>query len=346
MKAVGYFKSLPAENPESLVDLTLPDPVPGPRDLRVRVSAVSVNPVDTKVRRNRAPKAGAPEVLGWDAVGVVDQVGSAVTAFKPGDRVWYAGSITRPGSNSELHLVDERIVSRAPSTLSDGQAAALPLTAITAWELLFDRLGVPRDAKAPPATLLVTAGAGGVGSILIQLARKLTHLTVVATASRPESRAWIEQLGAHAVLDHTRPLAPQLKELHLPPVRYAASLSHTDKHFTSLVEALAPQGRLAVIDDFAVGAIDVMALKSKSLSFHWELMFTRSMFETEDMGAQGALLAEVARLIDEGKLRTTVGQIAGPIDAAHLRQAHAFIESGRAVGKVVLEGFTSSQSNR
>jgi len=339
MKAVGYLRSLPAEHPEALLDLQLPEPAPGPRDLRVRVAAVSVNPVDTKVRRNRAPKDGVPEVLGWDAVGVVDAIGPEVTRFRVGDRVWYAGSIARPGSDAQLHLVDERIAAGAPRRLTDAQAAAVPLTAITAWELLFDRLQVPRGAEHQDATLLLTAGAGGVGSILIQLARALTGVKVVATASRPESRAWAERLGAHAVLDHARPLAPQLQGLGLPPVRYVASLSHTAQHYPALVEALAPQGRLGVIDDFAPGGIDVMALKAKCLSLHWEMMFTRSMFGTPDMAAQGALLAEVSRLMDEGRLASTVGEVLGVIDAATLRRAHAVVESGRAVGKLVLEGF-------
>jgi zinc-binding alcohol dehydrogenase family protein len=339
MRAVGYHTSLPADHPESLVDLVLPEPSPGPRDLCVRVAAISVNPVDTKVRRNRPPKPDEPEILGWDAVGVVHAVGSAVSGFAVGDRVWYAGAINRRGANAELHLVDERIVARAPASLPDAQAAALPLTAITAWELLFERLGVPRGPLPKPATLLITAAAGGVGSVLIQLAKKLTGLHVVGTASRAESRDWVRARGADAVLDHTRPLAPQLAELGLPPVRYAASLSHTPQHFPSLVECLAPQGKLCVIDDFKAGEIDVMTMKSKSLSLHWELMFTRSLYETDDMAAQGALLAEVAALVDAGALTTTLGEMLGPIDAAHLRKAHAFIESGRAIGKLVLVGF-------
>ncbi len=336
MKAVGYRQNLPIDQPDSLVELDLPVPQPGPRDLRVRVAAVSVNPVDTKVRRNAAPEAGQARVLGWDAVGTVDAVGSAVTGFAPGDRVYYAGSIVRPGANSELHLVDERIAARAPATLGDAQAAALPLTAITAWELLFDRLQVPRGGGAGQ-TLLITGGAGGVGSILIQLARQLTQLRVVATASRAETRQWCLDLGAHAVVDHSRPLAAELKAAGIEAVDLVASLTQTAQHYAQLIEAMKPQGCLAVIDDLP--QLDAMPLKRKAISLHWELMFTRSMFETPDMAAQGALLAEVAALADAGRLRTTLGEHYGRIDAANLRRAHAFIESGRARGKVVLEGF-------
>jgi zinc-binding alcohol dehydrogenase family protein len=338
MKAVGYFNPLPIDHPEALLDLELPAPTPGPRDLLVEVAAVSVNPVDTKVRRNRQP-AGAPQVLGWDAVGRVVGTGSEVRGFQRGDRVWYAGAIDRPGSNSRLHVVDERIAARAPASLGDAAAAALPLTAITAWELLFDRLQIPRAPAGEPATLLVTGGAGGVGSVLIQLARQLTGVTVVATASRAESRAWCLQLGAHHVVDHAQPLVPQLQALALPPVRYATSLTHTPQHFKALVDALAPQGRLGVIDDFQAGDIDVMALKSKSLSLHWEMMFARSLHQTSDMAEQGRLLSEVASLVDAGRVRSTLTETLRPINAEQLRRAHALVESGRMRGKVVLEGF-------
>ncbi|HSU22143.1 zinc-binding alcohol dehydrogenase family protein [Comamonadaceae bacterium OTU4NAUVB1] len=336
MKAIGYHQSLPIDDPASLRDLTLPDPVAGPRDLLVRVAAVSVNPVDTKVRRNAAPEAGQARVLGWDAVGIVEAVGDRVTGFRVGDRVYYAGSIVRPGANSELHAVDERIAARAPASLDDAQAAALPLTSITAWELLFDRLGVARDGGAGQ-TLLVVGGAGGVGSILIQLARELTQLRVVATASRPETRQWCLDLGAHAVIDHSKPLAGELKAAGLGEVDLVASLTQTQQHYAQIIESLKPQGRIGVIDDMPV--LDVMPLKTKCLSLHWELMFTRSRFETPDMAEQGRLLAEVAALVDAGRVRTTVGEHFGTIDAANLRRAHAFIESGKARGKVVLAGF-------
>lgn len=336
MKAIGYHQSLPIDHPESLVDLQLPQPQPGPLDLLVRVSAVSVNPVDTKVRRNRAPQPGQPEVLGWDAVGTVQALGDAVQGFAVGDRVYYAGAINRPGSNAELQVVDHRIAARAPQGLGDAEAAALPLTAITAWELLFDRLGVAEGGGAGQA-LLITGAAGGVGSILVQLARQLTQLRVIATASRPETQAWVKDLGAHVVIDHSQPLRPQLVAAGVPEVALIASLTHTEQHWDALVDAAAPQGRLALIDDLS-GPVDVMALKRKALSLHWELMFTRPLFGTPDIAEQGRLLARVAALVDAGRLRTTVSEQLSPINAANLRRAHALVESGRMRGKVVLSG--------
>lgn len=336
MKAIGYRQSLPIDNPAALEDLELPDPTPGARDLLVRVKAISVNPVDTKVRRNAAPDAGQARVLGWDAAGTVEAVGTAVTRFKPGDRVYYAGSIVRPGANSELHAVDERIAALAPQSLDDAQAAALPLTTITAYELLFDRLRVPRDGGAGQ-TLLIVGGAGGVGSILIQLARQLTRLRVIATASRAETRAWCLALGAHAVIDHAKPLAAELKAAGIGEVDTVASLTQTGQHYAQIIESLKPQGQLAVIDDMP--SLDAMALKGKCISLHWEMMFTRSKFETPDMARQGELLAEVAQLVDAGRIRTTANAAFGTINAANLRRAHALIESGKAQGKVVLAGF-------
>lgn len=337
MKAVGYLQSLPIGHADSLVDLELPAPEPGPRDLLVRVKAVSVNPVDTKVRKNRAPQDGKPEVLGWDAVGIVEALGSAVEGFSVGDRVYYAGAINRPGSNAELQVVDHRIAAIAPSSLSDAEAAALPLTAITAWEMLFDRLGV-KEGGGAGQSLLVTGAAGGVGSILVQLARQLTQLQVIGTASRPQTQAWLRELGAHVVVDHAQPMRPQLVAAGVPEVAYVASLTHTDEHWEAIVDIAAPQGRIGLIDD-PVTPLDVMMLKRKALSLHWELMFTRSLFGTADMAEQSRLLARVAGLVDEGKLRTTVSEHFSPINAEQLKRAHALIESGRMRGKVVLSGY-------
>ncbi|MGJ7525742.1 zinc-binding alcohol dehydrogenase family protein [Variovorax sp. GB1P17] len=336
MKAIGYYQSLPIDNAESLQDIELPAPVPGTRDLLVRVKAVSVNPVDTKIRKNVAPEAGQAKVLGWDAVGTVEAIGSGVQNFKVGDRVYYAGSIIRPGTNSELHAVDERIAAVAPKSLDDAQAAALPLTTITAYELLFDRLRVPKGG-GEGQTLLITGGAGGVGSILIQLARQLTKLRVIATASRAETRAWCLALGAHAVIDHSKPLAAELKAAGIGEVDMVASLTQTDQHYAQIIESLKPQGQLAVIDDMKV--FDAMPLKTKCISLHWEMMFTRSRFETPDIAEQGALLAEAAALVDAGRIRTTANASFGAINAANLKKAHALIESGKAQGKVVLAGF-------
>ncbi|QDF95217.1 NADPH:quinone reductase [Azoarcus sp. DD4] len=338
MKAIAYHEPGPIERGDALVELELPRPVPQGRDLLVEVQAVSVNPVDTKVRRNAAPAAGEARVLGFDAVGVVREVGAAVSLFKPGDEVWYAGAIDRPGSNSEFQLVDERIVGHRPRSLSAADAAALPLTGITAWELLFDRLQVPRKGSgAGPATLLVVGAAGGVGSVLLQLARQLTDLVVIGTASRPQTIGWAVDMGAHHTVDHRQPLQPQLEALGVPPVRYVASLTQTDRHFAQLAELMAPQGRFALIDD--PEPIDVRLLKRKSISLHWELMFTRSLFQTADMAAQHALLDELAQLVDAGVVRTTAREHYGRITAANLMRAHALQESGAAIGKTVLEGF-------
>ncbi len=342
MKAVGYQCSLPADHPDALLDVRLPAPQPGDHDLLVEVRAISVNPVDTKVRRNTAPADGETKVLGWDATGVVLAVGSAVSRFRPGDRVWYAGSITRPGCNSERHLVDERIAGHMPSRLDFAAAAALPLTAITAWELLFDRLQIARREEgpasaAPAQSLLIIGAAGGVGSILTQLARQLTGLTVIGTASRPETQQWVRELGAHHVIDHRQPLSQALQRIGHPQVTHVASLTATHEHFDEIVASLAPQGRLALIDD--PEPIDIRQLKRKSLSLHWELMFTRSLFATDDMIRQHEMLEEIARLVDAGTLRTTVAAHFGTINAANLRRAHALLESGQARGKIVLEGF-------
>ncbi|WP_448134788.1 zinc-binding alcohol dehydrogenase family protein [Stenotrophomonas rhizophila] len=335
MKAVAYTEhGLPISDPRALQDVTLPIPQPGPRDLRVAVRAISVNPVDTKVRNGVA--VTEPRVLGWDAVGIVDAVGDEVTLFQPGDAVFYAGAIGRPGSNAEYQQVDERIVGHKPASLDDAAAAALPLTAITAWELLFDRLRIA-EGGGEGQTLLVVGAAGGVGSILVQLARQLTRLTVIGTASRPDTQDWVYGLGAHHVIDHSQPLTDGLQRLGIAEVSHVASLTHTDQHYDQIVAALAPQGQLALIDD--PGQLDVMALKRKSLSLHWESMFTRSSFNTPDLQRQHDLLERVAALVDAGVLRTTLGEHYGRINAANLRQAHALIESHRARGKLVLEGF-------
>jgi zinc-binding alcohol dehydrogenase family protein len=337
MKAVGYQTPTSIENPEALHDIVLPDPVASGRDLLVEVQAVSVNPVDTKIRRASAPPSGEWKVLGWDAAGIVRAVGPEVTLFKPGDRVWYAGDISRPGSNAQLQCVDERIVGRMPSTLGFAEAAALPLTAITAWEMLFDRLQLLPGKAPSDARLLIIGAAGGVGSIMIQLARRLTAATVIATASRPETRAWVEALGAHHVIDHRKPLSAELKNIGIADATHIVSLTQTDQHFPEIVAALAPQGKFGLIDD--PPAFDVSKLKRKSASLHWELMFTRSLYTTDDMIAQHRLLNEVADMVDDGLLRTTVGEHFGRIDAANLKRAHALIESGKSRGKIVLEGF-------
>jgi zinc-binding alcohol dehydrogenase family protein len=337
MKAVGYKKSLPIDAPDALIDFETAKPEPKGRDIRVAVKAISANPVDYKVRKRAAPPEGETKILGFDAAGVVDAVGPEVSLFKAGDEVFYAGSILRQGTNSEFHLVDERIVGRKPATLSFAQAAALPLTSITAWELLFDRLGAVPGKSVDPRTLLIVGGAGGVGSILIQLARRLTGLTVVATASRSESQKWCLDLGAHAVVDHAKPLKEQIEKLKFPPVGLIASLTNTDQHYKALADIIAPQGKYGLIDD--PPEFNVSVFKGNAVSIHWESMFTRSSFQTPDMIGQHALLNDVADLIDNGVLRTTLDQTFGAINAANLKRAHALLESGQSRGKIVLEGW-------
>lgn len=337
MKAVAYRQILPITDAQSLIDVELPQPVAEGRDLLVKVEAISVNPVDTKVRQRANPE-GSDKVLGWDAAGTVVAVGADVTLFKPGDAVYYAGAIDRSGSNAQFQLVDERIVGRKPATLDFAQAAAMPLTTITAWEMLFDRLGVPRGSTPRPGVILVVGGAGGVGSMATQLIRRLTNFTVIATASREDTQAWVKELGAHHAVDHRGDLVAAVKAVAPQGVDYVLSLTHTEQHFASLVELLKPQGKLALIDDPAT-LLDIRLLKQKSLSLHWEFMYTRSLFHTDDMQAQHRLLNEVADLVDAGVLRTTLRENLGSIDAANLRRAHAQLESASTIGKIVLSGW-------
>ncbi|NKB95794.1 zinc-binding alcohol dehydrogenase family protein [Ochrobactrum intermedium] len=338
MKAVAYQNAGKLDRADSLVDVTLDKPVAAGRDLLVQVEAISVNPVDYKIRGGVSPDAGQWKVLGWDAVGTVVETGDQVRDFKPGDRVWYAGSLTRPGANSEFHLVDERIVGRKPASLSNSEAAALPLTSITAWEMLFDRLDVRRPVAGAVNAIVIIGGAGGVGSIAIQLARALTDLTVIATASRPETQDWVRQLGAHHVIDHRKPLAEQVEALGIGVPAFVFSTTQTLDHLSEIVRLIAPQGRFGLIDD--PDKLDIMPFKRKSVSVHWELMFTRPIYQTADMAEQGRLLNEVAKLVDEGKIRTTLTEVLSPINAANLKAAHGVLESGgKAKGKIVLEGW-------
>lgn len=331
MKAVGY-----TDGP--LLDFDAPTPVPGPRDLLVEVSAVAVNPVDTKIRARVKPEDGASKVLGWDAVGRVVAVGEQVKSFRVGDRVWYAGDVSRSGCNAQLQCVDERIAALAPKSLTDAEAAALPLTTITAWEMLFDRLQIPKGAVGADHVLLIVGASGGVGSMLVQLARQLTGATIIATASRPQSKAWVEQLGAHHVLDHSQSLQAQLASTGLADITDAACVNRTGQHYADIVAMMRPQGRLCLIDD-PIEPLEIKLMKQKSLSLHWEFMFTRPLFATADMSAQHELLSEVAKLIDKGSLRSTLGEHYGVINAANLERAHEAMKTEHTIGKVVLEGF-------
>jgi len=337
MRAIGYQQPGAINRDDALVDIELPMPTPTGRDILVAVRAVSVNPVDTKVRRGTAPEPGQWKVLGWDAAGVVTATGTDATLFRPGDEVFYAGAIGRPGTNSEFHLVDERIVGRKPKSLGWAEAAAVPLTAITAWEAMFDRLDVGKAVPGAAPSILVIGGAGGVGSIAIQLARALTGLTVIGTASRPETRDWVASMGAHHVVDHSNPLAEEVAALGIGAPSFVFSTTQTERHLEQIAELIAPQGRFALIDDPAT--LNVNLFKRKSVSIHLELMYTRSIYGTPDMAEQGKLLNEVARLLDAGTLRTTMTERVSPINAANLKRVHALIESGTARGKVVLEGF-------
>jgi len=337
MKAIGYKQAGALDRAEALVDIEVDTPTPTGHDILVKVSAISVNPVDYKIRKNVSAAEGDWKVLGWDAVGTVEAVGDKASAFKVGDQVFYAGSLIRQGANSEYHLVDERIVGTKPKSISDTEAAALPLTAITAWEMMFDRLNIRKSVPGAANAILIIGGAGGVGSIAIQLARALTDVTVIATASRPETQAWVKELGAHHVVDHTKSLAKQIEALGIGAPAFVFSTNETHTQIAEIIELIAPQGRFGLIDDPA--ALDVVGFKRKSVSIHWELMFTRSIYGTADIDEQGKLLNEVAALIDSGKIKTTVTEVIRPINAENLRKAHATLESGKAKGKIVLEGF-------
>jgi zinc-binding alcohol dehydrogenase family protein len=333
MRAIAYRTQGPAEN---LIDIELDKPKPKARELLVEVKAVSVNPVDTKMRANLAPDASGLRVLGYDASGIVREVGPDAKLFKVGDEVWYAGSNIRPGTNEEFHLIDERIVGLKPRTLSHADAAAMPLTSLTAWEMLFDRLDVAKPVAGAPRAILIIGGAGGVGSMAIQLAKQVAGLTVIATASRPETTQWCRDMGAHHVIDHSKPLPPQVAALNLgaPPFVFCTVL--VSPYMAQIAELISPQGRLGVINR---ENIDFTPIIAKCISIHWELMFTRILFQTADVERQHEILNEVAKLVDAGRLRTTVTENFGTISAENLRRAHTFVETGKARGKVVLEGF-------
>ncbi len=330
MKAVSYVINNHDDFKNSLVDIEKAKPTLKERDVLVKVQAISVNPVDTKVRKNSSEANN--RILGWDAVGEIIEVGSKVTSFKVGDSVWYAGDLTRDGSNAEFQAVDERIISLKPITVSNAEAAALPLTAITAWEMLFDRFQI---SETEVGSILIIGGAGGVGSIAIQLLKAKTNLTVIATASREETKSWVESLGADHVIDHSKDLNAQIETLGIEKPKYVFSTNHTETYIKQIVSLIAPQGKLGLIDD--PQTFDIMPFKTKSISIHWELMFTRSMYETDDIEKQGDLLQQVAQLVDQQKIRSTLNQNLGKINAANLEKAHKLLESGKSKGKIVLE---------
>lgn len=340
MKAVGLYKYLPIDETDSLLDLEIESPRPLGRELLVSVRAIAVNPVDTKMRAPQDKVEDAPRILGWDAAGVVEAVGPEATLFEPGDEVFYAGSFTRPGCNSELHLVDERIAGGKPQSLDFTQAAALPLTSITAWESLFDRLGIAADGSDRGRPLLIIGGAGGVGSVATQFAKRVAGLDVTVTASRPESRKWCRELGADHVINHYLDIPEQMSRLGIDGFEFILCLNDTDKYWQTMAAVIAPQGKICSIVETAA-YVDLGTLKSKSATFVWEFMFTRSMYETEDMIEQHHLLRRVAELVDAGTVKTTVGKVLEPINAKNLKAAHAEIENRRTIGKIVLQGWDS-----
>jgi NADPH2:quinone reductase len=338
MKAVGLQRYLPITDSESLLDVIVEKPTVQGRDLLVQVKAISVNPVDVKVRAPKNRTESSPRILGWDVAGVVEAVGAECSLFKSGDEVFYAGSITRPGGNSEFHLVDERIVGRKPQTLDYAEAAALPLTAITAWEGLFDRLGVSHNRELNEGkTILIIGVAGGVGSIAAQIANG-AGLTVIGTASRPETVQWAHEHGAAHTINHHQTFLPQLDKLGFKAVDYIFCLNQMEQHWAQILETIAPQGKICSIVE-TDASLDMLPLKNKSAAFVWEFMFTRAMFETADMIEQHRLLNTIANKIDAGELRTTVTARLEPINAANLRRAHEMLESGSTIGKIVLEHF-------
>lgn len=337
MKAVAYQQQGVIDRADTLVDVELPIPEAQGYDLLVKVAAISVNPVDTKVRRNLSAEAGQWKVLGWDATGTVVAVGDKVGDFKVGDEVWYAGDITRAGTNAEYHVVDERIVGHKPQSLSFAEAAALPLTAITAWEMLFDRLRVQEPVAGAEPSILIIGAAGGVGSVTLQLLKAKTDLQIIATASRPETQAWVKQLGADAVLNHHQPLQSQFEALGLAAPSFVFSIQQSHDYVAQIAELIAPQGRFGLIDD--PEHLNIMPFKRKSVSIHWESMFTRSTFQTADISKQSELLNEVVALVDAGKISTTLTEVFGKINAENLKQVHALLEQGIVKGKIVLEGF-------
>ncbi|MFS0555922.1 zinc-binding alcohol dehydrogenase family protein [Brevibacillus sp. 179-C9.3 HS] len=338
MKAIGLTRYLPIENPESLVEVVVEKPRATGRDILVKVIAISVNPVDTKVRAPKDRVEEVPKILGWDVAGIVEEAGPDCSLFRPGDEVFYAGSIARQGGNSEYHLVDERIVGRKPTSLNFAEAAALPLTSITAWEALFTRMSISQDSGAnEEKSLLIIGAAGGVGSIAIQLAKQ-AGLIVIGTASRPESVDWVKSMGADYTINHHDPLLPQLEAIGFSSVPYILCLNALEKHWAGISEAVSPQGVVCAIDD-PTSPLNLKLLKQKSATFVWEFMFTRSLYETDDMIEQHLLLNLISDAVDHQKLKTTLAEVLGPISAEHLRQAHKLLESNRTIGKVVLENF-------
>ncbi|WP_018342873.1 zinc-binding alcohol dehydrogenase family protein [Cytophaga aurantiaca] len=335
MKAIGFKRSLPITEADSFILFEIEKPVATERNLLVKIEAISVNPVDFKVRQNSAKEIEltTPKVIGWDAVGIVEEIGSAVTLFKKGDKVFYAGDLTKPGSNAEYQLIDERIVGLAPKSITTAEAAALPLTALTAWEIVFDRIRIGERDKGK--SILIIGGAGGVGSIAIQLAKKVAGLHVIATASRPETIQWCKDLGADHVVDH-KDLVNELVKIGFKQVDFILDFVDVNAYWDAMAELIKPQGHIASITGSAT-PVALNKLKNKSVSFSWELMYTRSMFNTEDMIEQHVILTKIAELIDQKEIKTTLKQVLKGFTVENIKQAHAMLESGKTIGKIVIE---------
>jgi zinc-binding alcohol dehydrogenase family protein len=339
MKAIATYQYQPTTAPDCFVEVDLDMPQPGARDLLVRVKAVSVNPVDYKVRTSLKEKQAEPRILGWDAAGTVEAVGANVTLFKPGDEIYYAGSILRPGSDSEYQLVDERIVGKKPTTLSFEEAAALPLTTLTAWEALFERLGIEpqKTLKNQASTVLIIGGAGGVGSIAIQLAKQIAGLQVIATASRPETIAWCKKLGSDRTINHRHSFKPELEQLGIQDIDYILCFNDTEQHLQNMADVIKPQGKICSIVE-TKNPLNMNLFQWKSVTFAWEFMYTKPVYTTNDMQSQHDILNRVAEFVDQGVLRTTLTENLGTLNSANLAKAHALVESGTAIGKTVLSG--------
>ncbi|MBN8788782.1 MAG: zinc-binding alcohol dehydrogenase family protein [Terrimonas sp.] len=335
MKAVGFKTSFSLNNPDSFIDFETEMPVPKDRDLLVKISAISVNPVDFKIRQNSAKDKvlDKPKVIGWDACGIVVEVGDNVSLFKKGDKVYYAGDINKPGSNAEYQLIDERIAGKKPVTLTDAEAAAMPLTTLTAWEALFDRIRI--NDKDKGKTILIIGGAGGVGSIAIQIAKKVAGLKVIATASRPETIEWCKQQGADIVVNH-RDLANEVRKAGFQYADFIFDCVDTNFYWDAITDLIKPQGHITSITGSAT-PVALNKLKGKSVSFSWELMYTRSTFHPEDMIEQHNILNKASALFDRGELRSTLTTTLKGLSADNLKKAHAQLESGTTIGKLVIE---------
>ncbi|VDK14708.1 Zinc-type alcohol dehydrogenase-like protein [Oenococcus sicerae] len=336
MKAIGFKEHLPIEEENSLIEFKLPKPIAKGHDLLVEVSAVSVNPVDIGVRTSGHGILKEPKIIGWDAVGIVDSIGDNVSLFKKGDLVFYAGSFKRSGSDSQYQLVDERIVGHAPKNLIITQTAAMPLTSLTAWEVLFEQLEIdPQDHKFNREhTILIINGAGGVGSIATQLAH-WAGLNVIASASRPETIKWVMEHGADQTVNHRKDLIKEVRELGYKYVDYILELNDLDGHWDEMAELIKPSGRIASITENH-RPINLRKLTQKRAKFAWEWMYTKSFYETPDMISQHQILDQVSELLDQGVIKSTLNEVLSPINVSNLKKAHKLVESNRMIGKIVV----------